>query len=255
MLREEADNILRVILDLGEAMMKSGAENWRTEDSLYRLCHAYGFKKVNIWLIPTNIQATIRTENNDTITHIRYVSSGGADYVKLDLLNDLSRRICAETPSAEEFEIQLQEILAIPPQKRWKKYLAAMIGAGCFAGFFNGDVLDAFVACVVAVVMTALGERLADKEPNPLIYNAILSFCAEILIIFAVQLEIGHHPSSITIGIAMLLIGGVGITNGIRDLFNKDIISGILNISTAVLGAAGIAIGIALPIMLFKGVM
>lgn len=255
MLREEADGILRVILDLGEAMMRTGAENWRAEESVNRLCQAYGFHKINIWLIPSNIQATVHTENNDTITHIRYVLAGGADYVKLDLLNDLCRRICAEAPCADEFERQLQEILAIPPQKRWKKYVAAMIGAGCFAGFFNGDVFDALVACVAAVVMTALGERLADKEPNPLIYNAILSFCAEVLIILSVQVEIGHHPSSITIGIAMLLIGGVGITNGIRDLFNKDIIAGFLNIATSVLGAAGIAIGIALPILIFKGVM
>lgn len=37
--------VLKGILDLGEAMINSGAEIGRVEDSLYRLCDAYGFKK------------------------------------------------------------------------------------------------------------------------------------------------------------------------------------------------------------------
>lgn len=255
MLREEAEELLKVILDFGEELMKTGAERWRAEDSLYRICDAYGFNKVNIWLIPSNIQATVRTPEGAIITQIRYVPSGAPDYTRLDSLNDLSRKICRETPSAEEFEAQLDKIREMPGQNRIVRYLAPMIGAGCFTGFFNGDLMDAVVACIAAILITALGELLADKEPNPLVYNAILSFCAEILIILAVQLGIGHHAHCITIGIVMLLIGGVGITNGMRDLFNKDIFSGITNISIAVLGAVGIAIGIALPIILFRGVM
>lgn len=235
--------------------MKTGAERWRAEDSLYRLCDAYGFDKINIWLIPTNIQATVRTDQGAMVTQIRYVPSGASDYVKLDRLNNLCRAICSETPSAGEFESKLEAIKGMPGQNVFFRYVGPMLGAGCYTGFFNGDLMDAVVACIAAILMTAIGKLLSDKEPNPLVYNAILSFCAELLIILSVQVGIGHHAHCITIGIVMLLIGGVGITNGMRDLFNRDIFSGIMNISTALLGAVGIAIGILLPIMLFKGVM
>ena len=42
--------VLKGILDLGEAMINSGAEIGRVEDSLYRLCDAYGFKRRNCWV-------------------------------------------------------------------------------------------------------------------------------------------------------------------------------------------------------------
>ena len=88
-----------------------------------------------------------------------------------------------------------------------------------------------------------------------MIFNAIISFIVEVFIILSVSLGLGHHSGNITVGVVMLLISGIGFTNGISNLLHRDTLSGIINISKAVLGATGIAIGIALPIMLFKGVM
>ena len=40
--------ILKVILDIGEQMINSGAEIGRVEDSMYRLCRSYGFIRVRM---------------------------------------------------------------------------------------------------------------------------------------------------------------------------------------------------------------
>ena len=62
---------------------------------------------------------------------------------------------------------------------------------------------------------------------------------------------IAEHPDRIMIGIVMLLISGLSTTNGIRDLLQRDFISGFINIMNSFLGAAGIAFGIGLAIILF----
>jgi uncharacterized membrane protein YjjB (DUF3815 family) len=67
------------------------------------------------------------------------------------------------------------------------------------------------------------------------------------------RMGIGTHPDRIMIGIVMLLISGLGITNGIRELLQRDFISGTLNIMNSVLGASGITFGIALAMLLLKG--
>ena len=77
----------------------------------------------------------------------------------------------------------------------------------------------------------------------------------ETFIILAVTFGLGDHVNYITIGVVMLLISGIGFTNGIRDLLHRDTLSGIVNIWNSVLGATGIALGIALPILLLKGVL
>ena len=56
------------------------------------------------------------------------------------------------------------------------------------------------------------------------------------------------------IGIVMRLISGLSTTNGIRDLLQKDFISGSINIMNSMLGASGIAFGTAIPMILFGGV-
>ena len=53
--------ILEGILDIGEAMLCSGAENFRLDDTLYRMCKSYGFKRYDVFVIPSNIQITVET--------------------------------------------------------------------------------------------------------------------------------------------------------------------------------------------------
>lgn len=247
--------ILKGILDIGEEMLNSGAEIGRVEDSMYRLCRSYGFTKVNCWVISSNIQATVETPDGDIFTQIRHIPGGEMNFDRLDYLNNLSRKACAETPDAPELRRRLDEVLARPEQPKWMHYVAGVMGGAGFAVFFNCDLLDSIVAVIASLIIVALGDLLGRIETNPLIFNAIISFIVEIFIIISVYLGFGHHSGNITVGVVMLLISGIGFTNGIRDLLHKDTLSGVINISNSVLGATGIAIGIALPILIMKGVM
>jgi uncharacterized membrane protein YjjP (DUF1212 family) len=247
--------ILKGILDIGEEMVNSGAEIGRVEDSMYRLCRSYGFSKANCWVISSNIQATVESPDGEIITQIRHVPGGEMNFDRLDYLNNLSRKVCADTPDAPELRKRLDEVLARPAQPKWIHYIAGVLGGTGFAVFFNCDLLDSMVAVIASLIIVALGDILGKIESNPLIFNAIISFIVEIFIIFSVQLGFGHHVGNITVGVVMLMISGIGFTNGISNLLHKDTLSGIINISKAVLGATGIAIGIALPILLMKGVL
>ncbi|MFR5583479.1 MAG: threonine/serine exporter family protein [[Clostridium] scindens] len=93
-----------------------------------------------------------------------------------------------------------------------------------------------------------------QREENLLAYNMILSFLSEVIIILAVRMGLGSHPERIMIGIVMLLISGLSTTNGIREVLQRDFISGTLNIMNSMLGAAGIACGTALAMLLLNGV-
>ena len=47
---------------------------------------------------------------------------------------------------------------------------------------------------------------------------------------------LGSHPERIMIKIVMLLISGLSTTNGIREVLQRDFISGTLNIMNSCLG-------------------
>ena len=102
-------------------------------------------------------------------------------------------------------------------------------------------------------MIVVVGDWLGKRESNLLVYNMILAFLSEMIILAAIRLGIGSHPDRVMIGIVMLLISGLGVTNGIRDVLQRDFISGALHIMNSMLGAAGIAFGIALAIMILDG--
>ena len=60
------------------------------------------------------------------------------------------------------------------------------------------------------------------------------------------RLGIGSHTDLIKIGNIMLVIPGIQLTSSLRDMINDDIISGLLNLSEALLKAAFVALGFAM---------
>lgn len=246
--------IVQEILDIGEAMLKSGAENFRLEDSLYRMCKSYKFKRYDVFIIPSNIQITVETPEGDIITQVRHIETTDIDFDRLDYLNNLSRYVCENQPDEKELHEKFLTVMNREPQHPAAKYFAGIMGGTGFAVFFGCGFMDAIVAVIVSLMIVVVGEWLSKKENNLMIYNMILSFLSEIIIIELVRLGIGSHPNRIMIGIVMLLISALGTTNGIRDLLQRDFISGFLNIMNSFLGAAGIAFGTALAMLLLDGI-
>lgn len=242
--------ILGQMLDLGAAMIGSGAETHRVEDSLYRLCAAYQFERSEVWVVPSNIQATVIDPDGNLHTQIRHVRRMGVDFGVLDRLNDVSRRCCADTPNETAFKQRLQEALRSHPAKPWMRYLAALLAGVGFGVFFNCDPVDALVVATASLLITLLGWLFSRKESNPLVLNFIIACFTELWILLCVKLGFGHHTGYITVGVVMLLISALGTTNGVRDLVHLDTLSGVMNITASLTGAIGIALGIALPILL-----
>lgn len=252
-MKMDYNRIVQVILDVGEELLKSGAENFRLEDSLYRMCKSYGFKRYDVYAIPSNLQITVETPEGDIITQIRQIESTDIDFDRLDYLNNLSRYVCANQPDEKVFREKFNEVMNRAPQHPAVKYFAGVMGGAGFAVFFGCNFVDALVAVLVSLMIVVVGDWLGRRENNVLIYNLILAFLSEMIILTAMHLGIGSHPDRIMIGIVMLLISGLGVTNGIREVLQRDFISGTLNIMNSILGAAGITFGIALAIMLLDG--
>ena len=56
---EQANERLYKVLDIGQAMLQSGAEVSRVEDSLRRICLAYGAERADVFTITSNIMVTM----------------------------------------------------------------------------------------------------------------------------------------------------------------------------------------------------
>lgn len=248
--------LLNEVLEIGKEMVKCGAETNRAEDSIYRMMESYDLEQCNVFVIQSNIQATIKPVNGPYITQIRRIHHTGFYYERLDYLNNLSRYICREKPSVEEIREKYNEIMNRKQQSLFLKYMAAILGGVGFGVYFGCDFMDVLAGVAIcAMVEVYFGGILEKKENNMVVYNLCIAFLSSAAVFFVYKFGFGHHPDRIILGLNMVLISGLGVTNGIRDVLNRAYISGILNIAHACLGAIAIACGTGLAMLLFQGVM
>lgn len=248
--------LLNEIINIGKEMIKSGAETDRAEDSMYRMLESYDLEQCSVFAIQSDIQATIKPRNGHFITQIRRVHKAGFNYDRLDYLNNLSRYICKEKPSVDDIRTKYEEVLNRKPQPRYLQYVAAILGGVGFGVYFGCDWLDALVATVICAVVEVYFANILDKKEHSLVvYNLVLAFLSSAAVFLAGKAGLGHHPDRIVLGLNMVLISGLGVANGIRDVLNRAYLSGIINIMNACLGAIAIACGTGLAMLIFKGDM
>ena len=245
--------LLQAILDIAEEMLVAGAEVSRVEDSVERMCGAYGCDRINVFVITSNIQVTMEAPDGEILTQIRRIIRNDVNFDRLDYLNDLSRYICAETPSLAQLNEKFDGVMNRKIYSVWMKYVSAIFIAGGFAVFFGGQLLDGAASALVGIAVIWLLNALSKRDHNLLATNFVVSFAAGLLSITLVHFGIGIHVDKIMIGAIMIQIPGIAMTNAVRDMLTGDLATGLLRLVNSLLLAAVIACGFALSILLTGG--
>lgn len=245
--------LLQAIMDIAEEMLVCGAEVDRVEDSIERMCYAYGFDRVNVFIITSNIQVTVEDPEGKIITQIRRIVRNDTNFDRLDYLNNLSRYVCANKPAIEELVYKYEEVMNRKPMPVWLEYFGAVLVASGFTVFFGGNMLDAVAAGLLGLEITAVTRILSRIEENMMAKVFMPSLISGFLAILCVMVGLGSHVDKIMIGGIMLLIPGIAMTNSVRDMLIGDIVTGVLRFVNSLLMAAAIACGFALPLILMGG--
>lgn len=241
----ETERILSCILDMGELLLVSGAEVMRVEDTVKRLCTAYGFVRTDVFTITSSIVLTVHTHSGRVFTQTRRIVARDTDLERVANVNALSRKLCSEPVNAQVFRQQLDVIRKGRTYPHW-------VQAACYGGisagfsvFFGGTIYDAVAALLSGLVLFGVLQFCRLLKLNSILQSILASSLTALAVVLLISAGIGQHADKITIGNIMLLIPGIAFTNSLRDLINGDTISGILGISEAIVKAVAIAIGFA----------
>lgn len=83
--------LINTLLDIGEAMLDSGAEVLRVEDTINRIGYAYQVKRMDVFAITSCINISMEFEDGSSLTQVRrFRKMNGTDLKKLEAINALS---------------------------------------------------------------------------------------------------------------------------------------------------------------------
>ncbi len=243
------DILLSCILDVGELLLISGAEVMRVEDTITRLCNAYGFAKTDVFTITSSIVLTVHTTDSRILTQTRRIRIHDTNLGRVACINEFSRKSCAHPLGIEEFRHSVEELRRFPSYPPWARCCLYSVISAVFSVFFGGTAQDALASAISGLLLFASLRFVSRLRINSILLHMLCSALAALAVIGMVSVGIGNNPDKIIIGNIMLLIPGIALTSSLRDMINGDTISGLLGLSEAVLKALAIAIGFAVVLM------
>ena len=244
---------LHLILKLAAMLLSSGAEISRVEESIVRMCQAYGAKETHAYATTSQILVTVETEDG-LFTENRRPARVGMDMTMLDRINNLIRQVSATAPDTKA----LADAIDALPRARFPWYLVTLaqgVVAASFCIFFGArTVVEFFAALIIGLLLGCVSHLFDCVKTNRLFNSFMLSFLLTTLAFGATRFGIVVRPDFIIIGYIMNLIPGAGLTGALRDLFVGDVFTGMSRMLEAVLLACAIAFGFVTTVVLFGGV-
>lgn len=237
------EKLVDTVVKTGRLLIESGAEIYRVEETMVRICKSYPEVEVaDSFVTATGIMLSVKIQGQTTTRIIR-VRSKDVDLNVIDEINTLSREVCLNPLAVDELVNRLDCIERGKRYSFWTTCFFGALGAGGFAILFNGSVQDIVAAFIIGFLIRFFMEVLKQFKFNSFLINLITAaFAAMMSFLFEGILSQSHSEITIISSI-MLLVPGLAITNAIRDTVVGDYLSGLARATEAFVVAIAIAMG------------
>lgn len=238
---------------IGRNIIQYGGELYRAEESITRICAAYGYGKTEVFAIPAYVTVSVYGEDSSQTTRSMCVPGADTNLDRVGEYNALCRRICRErlpyrTVLDEIDRIESRHVYSDPVR------LAGYMTVGLsFALFFGGDGLSAIFGATAAGIVFFLS-RITDSFGGGLFFrNTVCSAAAALFAVILFRMGVSYSYDKTITGAIMTMVPGVSITNCMRDYISGDLLAGLYTMAEAFTAAVGLAVG-AGSVMAFFGV-
>lgn len=244
---------LKIVNEIGYLLLKHGAEIYRIEESLQRMCLGLGFENIEVFAVPSYFTLSL-TLHDGTPYHVSKRSR--TNRIHLDHLYDLNclvRKISHQEISLQDAK---EEIKRIKDQSLNLPLIlfGYILSSAMFCLFFNGGFKDMLLSAFIGLILYYFIYIMEKVNINGIVRTLLSSMLLSSIAIIGQKIGIVDHLQSVITGCLMLLVPGIAITNSLRDIIGGDYISGLTRMSEAILIATSIAIGVGIMMMLLGGI-
>ena len=245
--------VMEVAMKAGKLLLENGAEIFRVEETMERICRHYHVEDPSFFVLSNGIFMTgggHGVPGERPFAHVEHIPVKGAQLDRVVAVNQLSREIeggCA----LSEANARLDAIARMPAKRRWQQILASGVGSACFCVLFGGSGMDSVASFLAGLLLYAYVLCVSAPHMSRMIGNVLGGMLASAACVLLYGLGLGDDLSHMIIGAIIPLIPGVPFVNGVRDLADGDYISGSVRLLDAILTFVCIATGVGVVIALY----
>ena len=240
----------RLALFLGELMLKSGAETYRIEESILRICRSRGYIYTNVFVTPNVI--IISDERFDGISFMKSIETREINLSKIALLNSFSREFVSNPEmSLSEARKRLKKIESTVEYSLSTTYAGMALGSAAFSLLLGGSLNDFLFTFLVAMLTSRIYDKLYKISDISVFTTLITALFIALAGSLLKVIGLVSDSTMIIIGGIIPLFPGVDLVKGVRDLISGHMISGIVRAFEAFITAIAIAAGVGIILNLW----
>lgn len=242
-IEENSKKVMELALLAGHILLENGAEIFRVEETIDRICRHYGMQSENAFVLSNGIFVTAGGEKEAFFAKVQHIPVSGTHLDKVAAVNQLSREIERGAYSLEEAKKELERIRCMPGKRKQVQILASGLGSAAFCYLFGGGIADSIAAFAAGLILYVYVLEVSvhlSKIVRNILGGALVTLVCGVVFLLGVSKNLNFT----IIGAIMPLIPGVPFTNAIREMADGDYISGGVRLMDALLSFISIAIGV-----------
>ncbi len=250
--KQPDEEVLDLALMAGHILLENGAEIYRVEETIDRICGYYGVNSENAFVLSNGIFLTAGSARESFFAKVQHIPVSGTHLNKVAAVNQLSREIVEGKHTIQDAYRILEEIRTMPGKKRWMQTLASGVVSAAFCIFFGGTFGDSLAAFAAGICLYLYVLWLSVPHLSKIVGNIGGGALVTVVCCLLYLIGVGENLNFMMIGTIMPLVPGVAFTNSIRDVADGDYISGSVRMLDALLVFFCIAIGVGIGFSLIS---
>jgi uncharacterized membrane protein YjjP (DUF1212 family) len=237
------EDVLLLAADAARLLLESGGETYRAEEAAVAIASALGGAEAECYATPTGVTISFAGIDGRVHSIVRRIKRRSMHLERVALVDGLARELVAGTMNFDQAAAELGRIEGLSGLGVPLSMAAAAAGAGFFTLLFRGSWNDALVAAATGAIVSLLPPVMARRRMPDFFTNLVAGAAATLACLAARDAGFTSNTDAAVIGVLMLLVPGIAVTNAIRDTIAGDLVAGVARGADAFMSAAAISAG------------
>ncbi|HOA42544.1 MAG TPA: threonine/serine exporter family protein [Bacillota bacterium] len=238
-------SVLMLALRAGEIMLMSGSEIYRVEDTVTRICQAYGIPYVEVFATTTGIIISLDSGGDGKpYTIVKRIQRVSVDLDRISMINDLSRKLVANPCPISEANKRLEQIAGEAKYTFPLQVLGGALVASFFTLMLGAGFREFGCSLAIGAIAFAFGHLLDKYRFNLFIRNFTVCALIALMALLFNATGLAYNTDAMIVGSLMIFLPGLAFTNAMRDSLAGDLLAGGARAMEAALIAISIASGV-----------
>jgi uncharacterized membrane protein YjjP (DUF1212 family) len=217
--RPSAGRVADLLLDLGAALLVSGAHCGRINRNLERVAESWGYRS-DLFITFTGLMISVKNleRPEEPVARFRRCQLHGVHFGIVTEISLLTWKVSEQHLNIDEVERRLEEIKKIPHHSRWSILFGIGAACACLCLLAGGNWANGAMAFAASFIGMFARQEVLKLRFNPMIAFIVASFTTTTIAGIDLLYQIGLSPEKTLATSVLYLIPGVPLINCVIDL-------------------------------------